>query len=34
MKVSVRDLTGLAMGFLIVVAGGMLRLMAYLPQGG
>lgn len=32
MKLSMRDMTGLALGFLTILAGGALRLMAYLPQ--
>lgn len=33
MKLSMRDMTGLTMGFLVVLIGGALRVMAYLPQG-
>lgn len=32
MKLSARDMTGLALGSLVVLIGGALRLMAYLPQ--
>lgn len=32
MKLSMRDMAGLALGFLVVLIGGALRLTAYLPQ--
>lgn len=32
MKLSTRDMTGLALGILVVLVGGALRLMEYLPQ--
>lgn len=32
MKLSTHDVTGLTLGFLVILIGGALRLMAYLPQ--
>ena len=32
MKISLRDIAGLTAAFSVILAGGMLRLMAYLPQ--
>lgn len=32
MKISLRDIAGLTLALSVMLAGGMLRLMAYLPQ--